>query len=135
MTTLAPELARWLGAADASVIDDHPWEHPDVSAHLPDTAAAAVLTVSGMPRAVRRDIESAMVVCVPSGSQLSVPGADPLTAEWFTAWRRSVGPTEGVYLACRQVLTGTPGELAHLNTVVSNLATRHHFTAELVLVD
>jgi len=99
----------------------------------PGPARTAVLTITGMPRALRRSIETAMVVCVPSESDLSVPGADPLTADWFTAWRRSAGP--GVRVACRQVITGTESEMAALERVVSQLAHEHDFTAELSLVD
>ncbi|WIM70198.1 hypothetical protein QP028_12590 [Corynebacterium suedekumii] len=131
MTTLAPPLARWLGAAD-SFAPEYPWETPDVTTG-PGPARTAVLTITGMPRALRRSIETAMVVCVPSESDLSVPGADPLTADWFTAWRRSAGP--GVRVACRQVITGTESEMAALERVVSQLAHEHDFTAELSLVD
>lgn len=131
MTTLAPPLARWLGAAD-SFAPEYPWETPDVTTG-PGPARTAVLTIAGMPRTLRRSIETAMAVCVPSESELCVPGADPLTADWFTAWHRSAGP--GVRVGCRQVITGTETEIAALERVVSQLAHEHDFTAELSLVD
>ena len=133
MTTLAPTLARWLGAADSSA-PDHLWETSDVSAFAA-TASTAVLTITGMPRALRQQIETAMVVCVPSDSQLHIPGADPLTADWHTTWYRSDGAGPGLHIACRQALTGTPAELERLRDMVGNLARRHGFHAELALAD
>ena len=129
MTTLAPPLARWLGAAD-SFAPEYPWETPDVTTG-PGPARTAVLTIAGMPRALRPRIETAMVLCVPSDSALEIPGADPLTADWFTPWRRSGGRGPGLHVACRQVLTGTEEEFDRLRTVVENLARQHGFSAEL----
>lgn len=126
MTTLAPSLARWLGAADADSEAPGHYREP-----LNVTANSAVLTISGMPRALRPRIESAMVLCMPSDSALEIPGADPLTADWFTPWRRSTGAGPGIHVACRQVLTGSDEEFARLRTVVDNLARRHGFHAEL----
>ena len=130
MTTLAPSLARWLGAADSKA-PDHLWETSDVTAPATLTARTAVLTITGMPRALRPRIETAMVLCVPSDSALEIPGADPLTADWFTPWRRSGGRGPGLHVACRQVLTGTEEEFDRLRTVVENLARQHGFSAEL----
>lgn len=137
MTTLAPTLARWLGAADSSA-PDHPWEIPDVPARpafTSDVARTAVLSITGMPRALRPRVETAMVLCIPSDSELSYAGADPLTAEWFTAWQRCEDAADGPRIACRQMITGTDEELRRLRTVVENLARNHGFTAELTLGD
>ncbi|AJK69367.1 hypothetical protein [Corynebacterium marinum] len=137
MTTLAPTLARWLGAADSSV-PDHPWETPDAPAYpafASDVARTAVLNITGMPCAVRSRVETAMVVCIPSDSEISYADADPLTAEWFTAWRRCDDAGDGPRIACNQLITGTDEELCRLRTVVENLARNHGFTAELTLGD
>ncbi|GAB3690176.1 hypothetical protein [Corynebacterium nasicanis] len=132
MTTLAPSLARWLGAADSKA-PDHLWETPDVSAPAILTARTGVLTISGMPRALRPRIETAMVLCLSRDSALEIPGADPLTSDWFTPWRRSGGRGPGLHVACRQVLTGTPEEFERLRAIVDNLADRYCFDAELAL--
>lgn len=98
MTILAPSLERWLGAADSSA-PNNPWDDADVTIPVRPTRSAArfgVLTISGMPRELRARVETAMVVCIPGDSELEFPNADPLTAEWFTAWHRSSGPTPGV---------------------------------------
>ena len=94
-----------------------------------------MLTISGMPRALRPRIETAMVICIPSESELRVPGADPLTADWFTSWHRSHSNGPGPYIDCRQILTGTECELARLRDMVTNLARDYDFTAELSLAD
>ncbi len=96
-------------------------------------AQTAVLNISGMPSELRPTIESAMVVCIPSPSELVAPGADPLTAHWFTAWRRD--PFVLGLVECREVITGTPREFAHLRRVVDGLAEEHNFEAELRVVD
>ncbi len=141
MTTLAPTLARWLGAADSEA-PDHLWEPSDVPAiavaHAAPTSTVtrtAMLTITGMPRALRPRIETVMVICIPSESELRVPGADPLTADWFTSWHRSHSRGPGSYLDCRQVLTGTDGELARLRDMVTRLARDHDFTADISLTD
>ncbi|QGU05120.1 hypothetical protein [Corynebacterium comes] len=137
MTTLAPTLARWLGAADSSA-PIHPWESPAVPTYpsfTSDVARTAVLCITGMPCALRPRIETAMVVCIPSDSELSYADADPLTAEWFTAWRRCEDAGNGPRIACRQMITGTNEELCRLRTIVENMARNHGFTAELTLGD
>ena len=137
MTILAPSLERWLGAADSSA-PNNPWDDADVTIPaLPARSAAhfGVLTISGMPRALRPRVETAMVVCIPGESDLEIPDADPLTTEWFTAWHRSTGPSPGAHLSCRQLLTGSSRELDHLGRVVAELARSHGFTAELRVLD
>ena len=67
MTILAPSLERWLGAADSSA-PNNPWDDADVTLPaLPARSAAhfGILTISGMPRALRPRVETAMVVCIP----------------------------------------------------------------------
>ncbi len=153
MTTIAPSLARWLSAADSSARLD-PWENPDAISLDPvladlepilndeeertDVTRTAVLTISGLPRALRQRVETAMVVCVPSQPELST-GEDPLTASWFTSWWRD-RPSEraqntGVLVECRQVLTGTAPELDRLRVVVEGLATEYGFSGNLRIVD
>ena len=141
MTILTPSLERWLGAADSEA-PDHLWEPSDVSVlaaayRTPASTVArtAMLTITGMPRALRPRIETAMVICIPSESELRVPGADPLTADWFTSWHRSHSNGPGPYIDCRQILTGTECELARLRDMVTNLARDYDFTAELSLAD
>ncbi|RNE49566.1 hypothetical protein [Corynebacterium alimapuense] len=147
MTTFAPSLSRWLSAADSSALLD-PWDTPDDLSHASiedavcntDVARTAVLTVTGMPRELRSRVEAAMSVCVPSESQLSIPGTNPLTADWFTSWCRdrsseAEGHNASVLIGCRQVLTGEAAELELFNQVVSDLAQTHGFIAEVRIVD
>ncbi|RSZ61372.1 hypothetical protein EAH68_13370 [Corynebacterium hylobatis] len=137
MTTLAPTLARWLGAADSSA-PDYPWENSDVPAYAPLTCEitrTAVLNITGMPSALRPRIETAMVLCIPSESELCAYDSDPLTAEWFTAWHRCVEAEDGPRIACRQTITGTEDELCRLRTIIDNLARNHGFHAELTVGD
>lgn len=96
-------------------------------------AQTAVLSISGMPRELRPRIESAMVICVPSPSELVTLGSDPLTAHWFTAWRRD--PFELGLVECREVITGTPREFMNLRAVLENMADEHRFDVELRIVD
>lgn len=98
-----------------------------------EPAQTAVLTISGMPRTLRPTVETAMVVCIPSPSELVAPGADPLTARWFTAWRRD--PFELGLVECREVITGAPCELSCLRELLVNLADEHRFEVELRIVD
>lgn len=136
MTTIAPMLARWLGA-DSSV-PVNPWENPDVSTlafRATGVARTAVLTIEGMPRELRPTIETAMAVCVTSESELTALGADPLTANWFTEWRRTFDLIGQPGLECRQALTGSDAEINRLRTVVTRLADDHGFHAELSLAD
>lgn len=137
MTTLAPTLARWLGAADSSA-PDYPWENPDVPAYAAitsDVARTAVLSITGMPSALRPRIETAMVLCIPSESELYISDADPLTADWFTAWRRCDDAADGPRIGCHQLITGSDEELCRLRTIVENMARNHGFQAELNLGD
>ncbi len=93
----------------------------------------AVLEISGMPKELRQAVESAMVVCIPSPSELSGSNRDPLTARWFTAWRRD--PFELGLTECREVITGTPRELDKLRGVLESLADEYRFEVELRIVD
>lgn len=96
-------------------------------------AHTAVLEISGMPSGLRQTVESAMVVCIPSPSELSGSHRDPLTAHWFTAWRRD--PFELGLTECREVITGMPQELNKLRGLLENLADEHRFEVELRIVD
>lgn len=96
-------------------------------------AQTAVLNISGMPRELRSTVESAMVVCIPSPSELFASGSDPLTAHWFTSWRRD--PYHLGLVECREVITGTPRELSYLREMLVNLADEHRFAVELRIVD
>ena len=101
-----------------------------------------VLKISGMPRALRPEVERAMDRCIRTESEFIVPGDDPLTAQWCTRWYRDeismealvygeaagVG-AESVGIGCRQVLTGTEVELAALDSAVGYLARRYGFSA------
>ncbi len=145
MTTFSPSLERWLSAADPSAQLD-PWENPEefgydtpaVTEHHSTITLTAVLTVTDMPRQLRPTIETAMVVCIPSESELTVPQSRILTAEWFTGWvrNRATRPKDnGVLVGCQQLLTGTSTELGRLRRVVEGLARDYHFSAELRIVD
>ncbi|ALC06425.1 hypothetical protein CDES_10220 [Corynebacterium deserti GIMN1.010] len=96
-------------------------------------AHTAVLEISAMPSELRQTVESAMVVCIPSPSELSGSNKDPLTAHWFTAWRRD--PFELGLTECREVITGTQQELNKLRDMLENLADEHMFEVELRIVD
>ncbi len=96
-------------------------------------ALTAVLNISGMPRQFRPRVETAMVVCISSPSELVVAGADPLTAHWFTNWRRD--PFEPGLIECREVITGSARELDHLRVVLDNLSVEHNFDADVRIVD
>lgn len=87
----------------------------------------AVLTIRNLPRQLRPTIESAMVVCIPSPSELDFSGQDPLTADWCTSWRRS--PDNRRTVECREMITGTDRELGYLRAVLSGLAEEHDFEA------
>ena len=105
---------------------------------MPTITLTAVLTVTGLPRQLRHKVETAMVVCIPSESELTVPASRILTAEWFTGWHRdrATGPEHGeVLVGCRQLLTGTTTELDRLRRVVEGLAREYHFSAEVTIVD
>ncbi len=145
MTTSVPSLERWLSAAEPSARLD-PWENPEefeyaapaVTERPAPTTLTAVLTVTGLPRQLRPKVESAMVVCIPSTSELTVPASRILTAEWFTGWHRdrTTGPENGeVLVGCRQLLTGTTTELDRLRRVVEGLAREYRFSAEVRIVD
>lgn len=102
-----------------------------------------VLKISGMPRALRPEVEHAMDRCIRTESEFIVPGDDPLTAQWCTQWYRdeismealvrgeATGPgmDSGVGIGCHQVLTGTEAELAALESAVCYLAQRYGFSA------
>ncbi len=96
-------------------------------------AQTAVLTISGMPRGLRPRVETAMVVCISSPSELVTLGSEPLTARWFTAWRRD--PFALGLVECREVITGTPRELMHLRDVLEHMADEYRFEVELRIVD
>ncbi|QCB28902.1 hypothetical protein [Corynebacterium endometrii] len=105
---------------------------------IPAGIEVVVLEVSGMPTFVRPRIERAMVDCLVSESYLSIPGADPLEASWCTRWRRDAVSTRALALgvggqrgglSCREVLTGTPGEIEALRERVAALAERYGFNA------
>ena len=102
-----------------------------------------VLKISGMPRALRPEVERAMDRCIRTESEFIVPGDDPLTAQWCTRWYRDEismealvrgeatgsGMDSGIGIGCHQVLTGTEVELAALESAVCYLAQRYGFSA------
>ncbi|QNE89925.1 hypothetical protein H0194_02500 [Corynebacterium incognita] len=105
------------------------------SEHAEPAVTTGVLTVRGCPKRLRPAIERAMATCVRTESRFVVLGDDPLFAQWHTRWwkdRCAAGSTaKGVYVACRQVLTGTPAELDNLRVVVETLADEFQFTASV----
>lgn len=105
----------------------------ELTEDLARPALTAVLTISGMPREFRPRVETAMAVCIASPSELIVAGADPLTAHWFTQWRRD--PFERGLIECREVITGTAREFDGLRVVLNNLAAEHNFDACVRVVD
>lgn len=96
-------------------------------------ACTAVLSIDGLPRSLRLAVEELMVRCIPSPSELVVPGIDPMDACWFTKWERS-GHNPRL-LSARQVLTGTPEELECFVRELSALAVARGFQASLRVVD
>ncbi|MDU0479243.1 hypothetical protein QVA66_08320 [Staphylococcus chromogenes] len=102
--------------------------HADVQ-----TASTAVLEIDGLPRSLRLAVEQLMVDCIRSESELFVPGADPLTANWCTRWSRSA--TNPRTIACRQVLTGTTAELELFDDTLAAFARAKGFAAEVRIVD
>lgn len=91
----------------------------------------SVLLISGMPRALRPQVERAMELCLRSEAQPAPPGTDELTADWFTRWERDHSGT----VRCRQALTATSPELDALEQVLGQLAARHHFEVEITGTD
>lgn len=126
---LSPAESQWESARmpqPSRVVDNY------VATPYPATKAAAqtaVLTIRNLPRRLRSNVESAMVVCIPGPSELVVPDADPLTANWCTTWRRSPGSTRQI--DCREMITGTERELGHLRDTLGGMAREHDFDASL----
>lgn len=136
--TVPARLRHQMDLLSAEIWEDRglPQLKTSVAGSIEDVARpahTAVLEISGMPAALRPTVESAMVVCIPSPSELHASGSDLLNARWFTAWRRD--PYTLGLVECREVITGTPQELDKLRTLVENLADRHHFEVELRTVD
>lgn len=75
-----------------------------------NSALFAVLEIEDAPLHVRREVERAMVDCIPSASELFIPGQSAEDAHWYTRWVRT---PRGV--SCREVITGTSEELAALD--------------------
>ncbi len=73
-------------------------------------ALFAVLEIEDAPPHLRRVVERAMMTCIPSVSELVIPGQPVEDAHWYTRWIRT---PSGV--SCREVITGTSEELAALN--------------------
>lgn len=116
------------------VVHDHA-SNPDRTAEVsaaPAEAKTAVLTIRNLPRRLRSDVESAMVVCIPTPSELEVADADPMTASWCTTWRRTPGSTRQI--DCQEMITGTQRELGHLHDMLGSMAEEHDFDASLRLV-
>ena len=97
---------------------------------LPTTARTAVLSIAGLPRELRWAVETAMVETISSESELYTPCADPLTAEWCTAWQRDREVFDYTAVTCRQILTGSDDELAALDCELTALVAEHNATAE-----
>lgn len=95
-------------------------------------ARTAVMTIRGLPRRNRRDVERAMVLCVRTVPSLVDDYLDPLTAPWCTRWERDRSVVDKYCVRCRQAITGTDDELATLARVLGGLADIHGFEAELV---
>lgn len=93
----------------------------DTVALYAETARTAVLTISGLPRELRMDVESAMLEAIPSESELYTPGVDPLTAEWCTTWERDREVSDFFAIGCRQVITGSDAEFEALDTALEAL--------------
>lgn len=81
-----------------------------------NSALFAVLEIEDASPRERRDVERAMVDCIPSVSELAIPGQHVDDAHWYTRWMRT---PYGV--SCREVITGTSEELAALNAELEHL--------------
>ena len=92
----------------------------------------AVMHVEGMPRACRPQVEHAMATVIASDPMVAQPGADIWDGGWYTRWARSAVASGAV--DCRQVLSGTSGELDAFGGVLAVLAGEYGFRAHLELV-
>ena len=97
---------------------------------LPTTARTAVLSISGLPCELRWAVETAMVEAMPSESELYTPCADPLTADWCTAWQRDREVSGYRAVTCRQVITGSEDELSALDRELTALVAAHHASTD-----
>ncbi|MGD7002841.1 hypothetical protein [Corynebacterium halotolerans] len=97
-----------------------------------EQAQTAVLTIRNLPRRLRSNVESAMVVCIPSPSELFMTDADPLTANWCTSWYRS--SFSSGQIDCRETITGTERELGHLRDMLGSMAREHDFDASVRII-
>ncbi len=118
---------------------------PGYSAELgcsTERVVTAVLSVRACPKRLRASIERAMATCIRTESEFVVPGDDPLFAQWHTRWWKdrgvagtatgsAVGTPSGVFVGCRQVITGTPPEIDNLRVVVETLAAEFGFSASV----
>ena len=117
-----------------------PW-HDSPQPPADALAGCVVLHIEGMPRRLRPVIEQLMVSHLPTPATLTIPGEDPLEANWCTRWYRcavdnilflpGVSDDAATGVGCRQVLSGEPAELAALGEAVMDLAHRYGFSARL----
>ena len=98
-----------------------------------DTQMAFTMRLTSVPVAARLVVEEAMVECLRSPSQISLPGQDPLTANWFTAWRTTPGMRRRV--DCDQLLSGHPEEVRDLELRLDALAEAWGFSTEIICAD
>ncbi|MEJ5928917.1 hypothetical protein WG915_09875 [Corynebacterium sp. H128] len=96
-------------------------------------ACTAVLAIDELPRRLRPVVEELMVDCIPSPPGLDIPGADPLTVDWFTRWERSASSPAKV--GTRQVITGHSHEIEDLGTALEQLRQTWGFELRLSIVD
>ena len=96
-----------------------------------------VLSISGLPRALRPDVETLMAECLVSEPQLYCPGVDPMECDWFTRWSRdSSSSIPGDYrVRCRQTLTGTLAEFELLTTALRSLTRASGFRVGFRVVE
>ncbi len=129
-----PEPQRATGDCDSNWLDTWLREESSFSdtlgVPLPTTARTAVLSIAGLPCELRWAVETAMVEAIPSESELYTPCADPLTADWCTAWQRDRDVFDYAAVTCRQVITGSDEELAALDCELTALIAAHNATAE-----
>ncbi|WIM67048.1 hypothetical protein QP027_07900 [Corynebacterium breve] len=90
-----------------------------------------VLTISGMPVALRGEVEELMAVYLPPAETSNLPGQDIWDMTWFTRWRRDKTTFGARAVACREVLQAPRDDMKRFERVVAKLASDYGFSATL----
>lgn len=84
------------------------------------TVRRAVITVAGLPRIHRASVEQLLLRYVHSAPLDHSTAVVDYDAAFFTRWSRGSQPGT---VECRQLMSGTPSEIAALNDALAALAT------------